>query len=214
MLDWFQRLMPHTLLFFPLFERHAITVAAAAESLRQMLEGGDHASEHCRDVMRYEEEADGITREVLNGIRITFITPFDRGDIKDLITSLDDAIDEMKKTAKAIALFELSSFEPDMCAMGDAIVECAHLVVRATPLLANIGQNAGQLNEICFQVTQIERRGDELDDTGLKILYERSKAVDHMEFVRGKEIYEHLEQVIDSLDDVCDQIQAVIIEHA
>jgi uncharacterized protein len=108
MMDWFQRLMPHTLLFFPLFERHATTVTAAAEALRQMLEGGEHALQHCRDVLRYEEEADGITREVLIGIRTTFITPFDRGDIKDLITSLDDAIDEMQRTPKAIVLFELT----------------------------------------------------------------------------------------------------------
>ncbi len=214
MLSWFQRLMPQTLLFFPLFERHATTVTAAAMALQQMLAGGDHASQPYRDVMRLEEEADGITREVLIGIRSTFITPFDRGDIKDLITSLDDAIDEMQKTAKAIVLFELSSFEPDMREMADAIVQCAHLVARAMPLLANIGQHAGQLNEICLQVTQIEERGDAIHDRGLKILYERSKVGDPMEFVRGKEIYDHLEEVIDSFDNVCDQIQAVVIEHA
>jgi predicted phosphate transport protein (TIGR00153 family) len=214
MLNWFQRLMPQTLLFFPLFERHATTVTAGAEALQRMLVGGDHASQHYRDVMRLEDEADGITREVLIGIRSTFITPFDRGDIKDLITSLDDAIDEMQKTAKAIVLFELTSFEPGMREMADAIVQCAHLVARAMPLLANIGQHAGQLNEICLQVTQIEERGDAIHDRGLKILYERSKVGDPMEFVRGKEIYDHLEEVIDSFDNVCDQIQAVVIEHA
>ena len=173
MLGWFQRLMPHTPLFFPLFERHARTVTAAADALRKMLEGDEHASQHYRSVLRYEEEADAITREVLVGIRSTFITPFDRGDIKDLITSLDDAIDEMQRTAKAIVLFELTIFEPDMRAMADAIVQCAHLVARAMPLLANVGQHAGQLNEICLQVTQIEERGDEIHDRGLKILYEQ-----------------------------------------
>jgi len=214
MLGWFQRLMPHTLLFFPLFERHATTATAAAEALRQMLDGAEQAAQHCRNVLHLEEEADGITREVLIGIRSTFITPFDRGDIKDLITSMDDAVDEMQKTAKAIMLFELTSFEPDMRAMADAIVQCAHLVARAMPLLSNIGQHAGQLNEICLQVTQIEGRGDEIHERGLKILYSRSKTGDPMDFVRGKEIYDHLEQVIDSFDDVCDQIQAVVIEHA
>ena len=214
MLNWFQRMMPQTLLFFPLFERHAATVTAAAKALQQMLAGGDHISEQHGDVMRLEEEADGITREVLVGIRSTFITPFDRSDIKGLITSLDDAIDEMQKTAKAIVLFELTSFEPDMREMADAIVQCAHLVARAMPLLANIGKHAGQLNEICLQVTQIEERGDAIHDRGLKILYERSKVGDPMEFVRGKEIYDHLEEVIDSFDNVCDQIQAVVIEHA
>ncbi len=52
-------------------------------------------------------------------MRRTFITPFDRGDITDLITSLDDAIDQMQKTAKAITLFELRRFEPQMREMGD-----------------------------------------------------------------------------------------------
>jgi uncharacterized protein len=72
-----------------------------------MLDGGDQVALHCPTVMRQEEEADAITREVLIGIRSTFITPFDRGDIKDLITSMDDAIDQMQKTAKAIVLFEM-----------------------------------------------------------------------------------------------------------
>src|SRR5262245_52495415 len=93
--------------FFPLFERHAACLAAAAEALRRMLDGGEAVLDHCRVVMRHEEEADAITREVMIGVRSTFITPFDRGDIKDLITAMDDAIDQMQKTAKAIALFEM-----------------------------------------------------------------------------------------------------------
>ena len=60
MLNWFQRLMPQTMLFFPLFERHAMTVASAARSLRQILEDGEHAPEHCQNVMRLEETADEI----------------------------------------------------------------------------------------------------------------------------------------------------------
>src|SRR5712671_1693443 len=126
MLDWFQRLLPREQKFFPLFERHATVVTTAAESLRHMLDGGVQLHEHCRSVMRLEEDADRITRDVLIGIRTTFITPFDRGDIKDLITSLDDAIDQMQKTAKAIVLFEITAFEPDMRTMADAIVQCAH----------------------------------------------------------------------------------------
>jgi uncharacterized protein Yka (UPF0111/DUF47 family) len=107
--------------FFPLFERHAAAIAAGAEALRRMLDGGEQVRKHCQSVMRQEEEADTITRDVLIGIRSTFITPFDRGDIKDLITSMDDAIDQMQKTAKAIILFEMTSFEPEMRAMADAI---------------------------------------------------------------------------------------------
>jgi len=213
MLNWFQRLLPREQKFFPLFERHAGAIASAAGALRRMLDGGEHVALHCTTVMQQEEEADAITREVLIGVRSTFITPFERGDIKDLITAMDDAIDQMQKTAKAIVLFEMQSFEPEMRAMADAIVDCAQLLSRAVPLLVNIGQHAGQLSEICQQISRIEGRADETCDQGLKALYERSKNGSAMDFVRGSEIYDHLEKSVDRFDDVANQIQAIVIDH-
>jgi uncharacterized protein len=214
MVQWFHRLMPRENRFFPLFEGHATTVRSAAEALRGMVDGGEHVGRHCREVMRLEERADEFTRDVLTSVRTTFITPFDRGDIRDLITALDDAIDQMQKTAKAIVLFEMTNFEPEMRAMADAIVECAIIAERAMPLLASVSQNAGQLNEMCLQVTRIEGRGDEIHEQGLKHLYEKSKGASAMDFIRGNEVYDHLERVIDSFDDVCNQIQGIVIEHA
>ena len=213
MLDWFQRLMPREQLFFPLFERHASVVTAGAEALRHMLDGGEEIRQHCQAVMRHEDEADAITRDVLIGVRSTFITPFDRGDIQNLITSMDDAIDQMQKTAKAIVLFEMTSFEPEMRMMADTIVQCAHLVARAMPLLSNVGRNVGQLNEICVQISRLEGQADEICDRGLQALYQRAKNGNAMDFVRGDEIYDHLEKSVDRFDDIANQVQAIVIEH-
>src|SRR4051812_42100170 len=93
MLGWFKTLMPREERFFELFARHARALAAAAKELERLLEGGDAVPHHCRVIAAYEQEADEVTREVLLAVRRTFITPFDRGDIKDLITSMDDALD-------------------------------------------------------------------------------------------------------------------------
>jgi len=79
-------------------------------------------------------------REVLTAVRRTFITPFDRVDIKNLITSMDDAIDQMQQTAKAVILFEVRTFEPPMREIGTLLVECANLVGRALPLMQSIGE--------------------------------------------------------------------------
>ena len=213
MLEWFRRLLPREEKFFPLFERHAALIASAALALRGMLEGGAEVTQHCREVMRYEEEADAITREVLISVRSTFITPFDRGDIKDLITAMDDAIDQMQKTAKAIVLFEMSCFAAPMRSVADSIGECSQLVQKAMPLLVNIGQHAGQLTEICQQIGRIEGRADEIYDQGLSQLYQRAKTGDTLEFVRSSEIYDHLEKSVDSFDDIANQIQGIVIEH-
>ena len=119
MLGWFQAIMPKEEGFFDLFEQHAELVVAGAEALRSLLKGGDQV-EHYRDqILARENEADEVTRQVLTAVRRTFITPFDRTDIQDLISSLDDAIDQMNKTAKIITLFEVRSFEPQMQQMGE-----------------------------------------------------------------------------------------------
>ncbi|NEK56152.1 DUF47 family protein, partial [Rhizobium leguminosarum] len=123
-----------------------------------------------------EDEADDVTREVLLAVRRSFITPFDRGDIKDLIQSMDDAIDMMHKTVKTIRLFEQSSFDPLMQQMGSEIVKAANLIAEAIPLLDRLGANAQRLAAIAEEVTRVEGRSDELHDQGLKDLFLRHGA--------------------------------------
>src|SRR5882724_10644855 len=138
MLSWFHALMPREERFFDLFARHCGAVVAGAKALRDMLDGGDAIPQHCKIVMDREHDADDVTREVLIAVRRTFITPFDRGDIKDLITSMDDTIDQMQKTAKTMMLFDVHTFTPQMKEMADAIVLAAGLVQEAIPLLNSI----------------------------------------------------------------------------
>ena len=110
MLRWFRAFLPKEERFFDLFDRHAQTVVQGALALQDMLRGGDETPVFCQRVNQFENDADGITREVLTAVRRTFITPFDRGDIKNLITAMDDAIDQMQQTAKAVMLFEVRVF--------------------------------------------------------------------------------------------------------
>ena len=214
MLQWFQRLMPRQNVFFPAFERHAAVMVKAAVALREMVAGGDQLKPRFQEIMDLEHEADGIAREVLLGLRTTFITPFDRADIQSLITSMDDSVDQCKATAKAIMLFEMTKFEPDMRENGGRgrrmFRTCAARASRCCPTLA---KNAAALNEICLQITRIEGDADDAYDRGLELLYQKVKGGDALEFIRGSEIYKHLEDTVDSLDDVADEIQGIVIEH-
>ena len=212
MLQWFQRLLPRQNVFFPAFERHAAVMVKTALALREMVVG-DQLKLHFQEILALEHEADAIAREVLLALRTTFITPFDRADIQSLITSMDDSVDECKATAKAIMLFEMTKFEPDMRAMADAIVECSELAQRAVVKLSDVARNAAELNEICLQITRIEGGADDTYDRGLELLYQKVKGGDALDFIRGSEIYKHLEDTVDSLDDIADEIQGIVIEH-
>lgn len=196
---------------FDLFARHAQVTLTAAHSLRAMLQGGDDVVRHCKDISLRENEADEITRAVLIALRRTFITPLDRGDIKDLITSMDDAIDQMNKTAKVIALFEVTQFEKPMQEMGEIIVRAAKLSIEAVPLLESIGTQNARLNALTEEIIRIEERSDQLHDQGRKELY--ASRSDAFAFIIGTEVYDHLEKVVDRFEDVANEITAIVIEN-
>ena len=211
MLGWFRALMPKEERFFDLFTRHAQITLAGAQALSALLKGGDDVLRYCREITWHENEADEITREVMTALRKTFITPLDRGDIKDLITSMDDAIDQMNQTAKVISLFELRNFEEPMPQMGEVIVQAAKLMVEAVPLLSSLGRHSAQLNSLTEEMIRLEEHADELHDQGRKQLFLNKK--DAIAFVVGTEVYDHLEMVVDRFEDVANEISAIVIEN-
>jgi uncharacterized protein len=212
MLGWFQALMPKEERFFDLFTRHAQIVVAGAEALRGLLGGGDSIERYCKQIFEREAEADEITRQVLTAVRRTFITPFDRTDIQDLISSMDDAIDQMNKTAKIISLFEVRSFEPQMRQMGEIVVQSANLVLEAVPLLSAIGTNAGRLNTLTAKIIAVEEHADEVCDRGIKALFVANRQDNVMKFIIGSELYDHLEKIVDRFEDVSNEINSIVVD--
>jgi len=204
--------MPREEKFFVLFDRHARTLVEGALALRDLLEGGAGVPEACRRIVAYENDADLIAREVLIRVRRTFITPFDRGDIIDLIGLLDDAIDQMQKTAKAITLFQVREFQPHMRQMGDIILRAAELTVEAVGLLGSMRENVSRLNAITEEITRLEEQADELNDAGIRALFLAHRGGDVMDFIVGNEIYDHLEKVVDRFEDVANRISGIVVE--
>jgi predicted phosphate transport protein (TIGR00153 family) len=209
---WFQSLLPREDRFFGHFIEHAQLLLKGAQALRELLAGGEGVPEACAAIMRYEEAADDVTRAVFLAIRRTFITPFDRSDIRDLTTALDDAIDQMQKTAKSITLFGVRDFQPEMRELGDLAIQAAYLTLEATELLHDLGKNASRLNAIAEAVTRIESRSDEVYDKGMRSLFQRSQDRP-MDFIVGSDIYDHLEKVIDRFEDVANGVSGILIEH-
>src|SRR5579885_2668784 len=213
MLHWFQALMPKEEKFFELFAEHSRAVVAGAVALRAMMEGGEALKRNYQTVMDREDDADNATRDVLIAVRRTFITPFDRGNIRDLITSMDNAIDQMQKTAKAIQLFDVTTFTQQMKDMADIIVKCAELVQEAVPLLESIGSQAARISSISEQISALEGQADEMHDKGVHASYRAALNGNPLDFFVGNEVYDHLEKVVDRFDDVANILHGIVIEH-
>ena len=213
MLRWFQALLPKEDNFFKLFDAHAATLTKGAAAMRRMLDGGDDVPTYTAQIVAHEHEADDVAREVLFAVRRSFITPFDRSDILGLTNSLDDAIDQMQKTAKSITLYEVREFAPKMRELGDIAVECAALTVEAVALLPDMRKHRERLNTLTESLARLESDSDTLYDEGMKALYAEHREGNAMAFIIGAEIYDHLEKVVDRFEDVATRISGILVEH-
>ena len=211
---YFKAIMPKEDSFFDMFAAHAETIVGAADAMGAMFAGQIPIPEACRQIRDYEHKADTVTRDVLLAVRRSFITPFDRSAITSLISSMDDAIDEMQQTAKAITLYDVQSFEPQMCEMSALAGQAARLVVEAVPLLRSVGKNGGRLDLITENIVHLEGGADDLHEDGLKTIFHRHGHSEPMAYFIAREVYGHLERVLDGFEDVANEIQGVVIDHA
>lgn len=214
MAGWFQKLLPSQGRFFEQFEEHSATLVAGADALARLLGGDGDRAGAIATIQSEEHKADDIIREVLTDLRRVFVTPFDRSAITALIGAMDDAIDEMNATAKSAELYDVKTFEPGMRDIAAIVVEAARVTQEAVPLLRQLGRNAGRLTELTARLVELEGHADDLHSAGLKALYNAHGKGAPMDFVVGREIYSHLERVVDRFEDVADAIQGLVIDHA
>nr|WP_277347039.1 DUF47 family protein [Sphingomonas sp. G-3-2-10] len=214
MFAWFQRLLPKTGNFFEMFEAHATTVVAAADAMARLLQGGPASQDHIREVIEREHDADNIIREMLQTVRKTFLTPFDRSAITSLIGSMDDAIDEMQAAVQAIDLYEVREFDQEMTDMAAIIVDAARLTAEAMPLLRDVARNGARLHELTERLVRMEGHADEIHTAGVKRAFKEHGESDTLRFIVSREVYKHLERIVDAFEDVANEIDGIVIDHA
>jgi uncharacterized protein Yka (UPF0111/DUF47 family) len=214
MFGWFQRLLPQTGDFFGMFEAHAATLMVAAEALNRLADDDSSITEQLHIIEKHEHEADDIIRDVLRSVRRTFLTPFDRGAITGLIVSMDDAIDEMQSAARAIDLYELQVLQDEMKQMVAVAKESAALTVEVMPLLRDITRNGSRIHELTERLVQLEGVADDIHAVGLKKAFQEFGQTSAIRFVVAREVFKHLERVVDAFEDVANEIDGIVIDHA
>jgi predicted phosphate transport protein (TIGR00153 family) len=214
MVAWFQALMPKQGRFFDQFEAHAATLVAGADALQKLFSGDGEIAAHIATIVDREHDADDITREVLQDVRRVFVTPFDRSAITDLIGVMDDSIDQMNQTATTIGLYEVTEFAPEMRDMARLAVEAARVTAEAIPLLRKLESNAARLHSLTARLVELEGQADEFHAQGLKSLFKACGNDQPMKFIVHREIYSHLERIADRFEDIANEIQGLVIDHA
>lgn len=215
MFAWFQRLLPKSGDFFTMFEKHGAATISAAEALDAMVRGGIDTASAVRTIRDREHDADEVIREVLHVVRQTFLTPFDRGAITSLINAMDDVIDEMQSAANAVEMYDVKEFDPQMKDIAAITLEATRLIVEALPLLRDVARNGHRLHELTGQLVALEGKVDVLYFSGMKSHFQTTRdGGKTLDFIVAREIYKHLERIADAFEDVANEIDSLVIDHA
>jgi uncharacterized protein Yka (UPF0111/DUF47 family) len=127
---------------------------------------------------------------------------------------MDDTIDEMQSLARAVDTYGISRFEPEMKEMVAMIRDAAVLTAEAVPLMRDLSRNGGRIHSITEKIVRLESAADVVHATGLKRSFQEQTDGKPMTFIVSREIYKHLERITDAFEDVANEIDGIVIDHA
>ncbi|MCX7178369.1 MAG: DUF47 family protein [Proteobacteria bacterium] len=139
--------------YFTLFnELAACTVRGARIIARMSLIQDPAAFDQLFDeITRTEGEADEVTKQIFLALHKTFITPFDRWEIKDLAMALDDMFDCMEDIPQRARLYGPGNFTKEMASLGQINLRAVEKVQEAVLLLSDM-KNAARILKICQEI--------------------------------------------------------------
>jgi predicted phosphate transport protein (TIGR00153 family) len=161
------------------------------------------------EIRKTESKADEVTKTIFMTLHKSFITPFDRSEIKDLAKSLDDMIDCIEDIPQRAKLYGPGNYTPEMAALGQIVLRAAEKVQEAVALLSDM-KNAQHILKICQEIGDIESEADRVMRAGMERLF--AETTDARKLIRDKEFYELFEDAVDRSEDAADVIHGIVLE--
>lgn len=197
--------------YFTLFnELTACTVRGARIIARMSLIQDPVAFDQLfKEITQTEGEADEVTKKIFLSLHKTFITPFDRWEIKDLAMALDDMVDCMEDIPQRARLYGPGNFTKEMASLGQINLRAVEKVQEAVLLLSDM-KNAVRILAICQEIGEIESDADRAMRAGMERLF--AEVTDARTLIRAKELYELFEEAVDRCEDAADVLHGIVLE--
>lgn len=210
---FFEALVPKEKKFFPLFEADAENLMSAALLLNKLLitDDAELREKYIQQIKDHEKRGDEITHEIFDELNKTFITPFDREDIYNLNSSLDDVLDYINGVALKIKMYKPKVLRKEFIDLSELILFSSRELKEALIGLRDL-KHPEKIKNHCIRINEIENQADDIYHTTISELFEKEK--DAIELIKQYEILQNLEKATDMAEDVSDVIKTIIIKIA
>jgi uncharacterized protein len=203
-----QRFMPREEDFFVLFGKQADNIYTGAKALVQMLEHYTGVPEQVQSIKAIEHHGDELTHNIFTKLNQTFITPFDREDIHELTSQLDDVVDLIDAAASRFVLYRVTDIRLGTVDLVKILLSASAEVSAAVHSLAT----PEKALKHCIEINRYENDSDRLCRTLIAQLFDEE--TDPVQIIKWKEIFEVIETAVDKCEDVANVIEGVILKNA
>jgi predicted phosphate transport protein (TIGR00153 family) len=201
------RLTPQKREFFALYMQASANARGIARALVELLEDWPDDRDKLREIRELEHEGDRLTREVIDLLNRTFVTPFDRDDMFRLASVIDDVCDHVDEAADNIDAYEVKEVPDKARLQADVIYRSASRLHEAVEQLEGFKDSSRQL----LALRELEDEGDRLSREAVADLF-RSGA-DPLTIIRWKDIHEQLEEAVDACENAADVLEAILVKN-
>lgn len=196
--------------FFYLFETAAANVANASQVLLNLTCDPNSKEAKTQELEELEHRGDELTHDIIAELNRAFITPIDREDIFLMAKETDNIIDTIEATAHRFIMFNITETNKNAQALAKLITTSANGLVSIMHDLRKLKRIVID-NKLVVEINRIENEGDKLYREACKELY--SGAYDPLTVIKWREIYDHLEDTLDALEDVANIIEGIAMKH-
>jgi predicted phosphate transport protein (TIGR00153 family) len=200
-------LVPQNKQFFRLLEQASDNAVGISRQLVQLLDAFPSNGTNLREIKELEHEGDRLTREVVDLLNRTFVTPFDRDDIYLLAGAIDDVCDHIDEAAGNIVGYGVEQIRPKAKDQAQVILRSAEKLHEAVSRLEGFKDASSQLHAL----RDLEDEGDRLNRAAVSELF--TSGEDPIAVIRWKDIHEQLEEAVDACENAADVLEAILVKN-
>ncbi len=194
--------------FFDLFEEAGGNIVRAAGLLEEMLLEYPERADLAREILICEQDGDRITHDIIQRLNQTFVTPIDREDIHELSSALDDVVDYTEEVADYLGLYKIEAPMTQAQDLARVLHAAARQIAEAMPRLRGFKD----ISHYTVEINRLENDGDRITREAIASLFDNG--IDPMVVIRWKDIFERLEDAIDSTEHVANILEGIVIKNS
>jgi predicted phosphate transport protein (TIGR00153 family) len=206
-----KRLLPRQESFFQLFQQAADKLVLASTEFSNLLQNLNNQQHYVDEIAKHEEEADQIAHTNFQLLHKTFITPFDRHDIHELTSTLDDIIDLINRIAQRFPFYQLESVPDEIIQLSRLSAEATRHLKSSIYCLHSL-KHSEEIFNYCNEIDNVESKAHLVVLAGEKKLFLEEE--DFKQFFKLKEIYGHTKSVINRCQDVANILKGIVLEYS